>query len=276
MSYESPMDAKSRPHQSLPTPFTKTARSSYSNGIEVLDSSEPVTKVIQELVQATLEVTKGQQQLIKEGRKVEQSAKNLTAMNQVAYIAWKSSYKVYKQTGDRRMVELMDTTLQEFCAEFICEIELGDFLLLENSDLTGFLDIHFDINEANRYEATLTVLFMKPKEFSRVDVEDYCTAFLGALQKNPNFLNPDCGGAHPKIINRMFLSGIQTSHFRARIEKYDTENVKETFAAIKKVLPKYQESISMDMVPAIKSPPHIKTSRRIQHQHQLLPRHLLL
>ena len=98
---------------------------------------------------------------------------------------------------------------------------------------------------------------MRPKEFARVDVEDYCTAFLGALQKNPNFLNPDCGGAHPKIINRMFLSGIQTSHFRARTQKYDTENVKETFAAIKKVLPKYQESISMDMVPAIKSPPHI-------------------
>ena len=53
----------------------------------------------------------------------------------------------------------------------------------------------------------------------------------------------------------MFLAGLQTSHFRDRIKKHDTETVKATLAAIKKVLPKYQESIAMDMVPLVKSSP---------------------
>ena len=53
----------------------------------------------------------------------------------------------------------------------------------------------------------------------------------------------------------MFLAGLQSSHFRDRIKKHDTETVKATLAAIKKVLPKYQESIAMDMVPFVKSSP---------------------
>ena len=53
------------------------------------------------------------------------------------------------------MVELMDSTLQEFCAEFACELELDDILLLDNSDQTDFLDVRFDINEA-----TLTGLYI--------------------------------------------------------------------------------------------------------------------
>ena len=106
---------------------------------------------------------------------------------------------------------------------------------------------------------------MKPKFFSREDVEDYCLAFLGTLKKNPNFTDPDCGGTSPKIINKMFLAGLQTTHFRERIEKHDTETVTATLAAIKKVLPKYQESIAMDMVPLVKSsPPQLAMVKAVQ------------
>ena len=79
--------------------------------------------------------------------------------------------------------------------------------------------------------------------------------FLGTLQKNPNFTDPDCGGTSPKNINKMFLAGLQTTHFRERIERHNTETVVETLAAIDKVLPKYQDSIAMDMVPLVKSIP---------------------
>ena len=187
---------------------------------------------------------------------MEKNAKKLADMNQTAYIAWKAYCKVYKQNkGKDKMVDLMEPSAQEYCAEYICAIELVEFLLLENSELTDILDNYFDINEANYYESTLLTLYMKPKEFSRDDVENYCAGFLGALQKNPNFQDPDCGGASPKLINKMFLAGLQTSHFRERIKKYDTETVKATLSAIKKVLPRYQESFAMDMVPSVKFPP---------------------
>ena len=88
---------------------------------------------------------------------------------------------------------------------------------------------------------------MKQKVFSRTDVEDHCTAFLGALLKNPNFCDPDCGGAAEEFINDLFLAGIQTSHFRERTKKYKTKTVNKTYSAIMKVLPKYQQSLAMDI-----------------------------
>ena len=268
-SYDSPVEGLSRPHQSLPTPNTTKVRSSFvlgssSEGLATNAELEPI-KIFQEFLQASIDATNGQKELVKEERKVEKEFKKLNEMNQKVYIDWKARCKNYRQRkGKDKMVDLMDSDMQEYCAEYICELELDDFLLLENSEITDLLDTFFDINEANYYESTLVTFFMKPKEFSRVDVEDYCTAFLGALQKNPNFLNPDCGGAHPKIINRMFLAGLQTSHFRLRIEKYDTETVKGTLTAIKKVLPRYQESIAMDMVPSVKfcPPQQVMTKAR--------------
>ena len=120
---------------------------------------------------------------------MEKSAKILMALNQPAYIAWKANCKVYKQkNGLKRMVELIDSSIQEFCALFICEQTLAELLLIENSELTSILDQHFDVENASNYETTLSALYMKPKDFCRADIEDYCTTFLGTLLTNPTFV----------------------------------------------------------------------------------------
>ena len=138
----------------------------------------------------------------------------MAATYQKAYIAWKAHCKVYRHNkGEDKVVDLTVINVQEHCAEYVCEIELVDFLLLENSEITDILDKYFDINEANYYETTLLSFYMKPNEFAREDVEDYCAAFLVALQKRV-FLYPNGGGAHPQITNKMFLAGLQTSHSR--------------------------------------------------------------
>ena len=245
MSYDSPIDGLSRPRHSLPTPLTKMARSSFTSGvlIEDLDQKmDPATlQAFQELLQASTDANNGQQLLIKEERSVEKTAEFLLALNQPTYITWRASYKVYKQKkGIRRMVELIDSSLQEFCAVFICELSLEEFLILENSDFTSILDKHFNIQDANNYENTLSALYMEVKEFSRADIENYCTNFLGTLLKNPTFTNPDCGGADEEIINQMFLTGLQTSHFRKRFQKFNTKKVNATYSAITKTLPKHQ------------------------------------
>ena len=36
------------------------------------------------------------------------------------------------------MVDLMYPDAQEYCAKYVCELELDDFLLLGNSELTDF------------------------------------------------------------------------------------------------------------------------------------------
>ena len=78
------------------------------------------------------------------------------AASQKAYIAWKAYFKVYRcSKGKDNMVDLIETKVQEYCAEYICEIELEDFLLLENSEITDILDKYFDIDEADYYETTL-------------------------------------------------------------------------------------------------------------------------
>ena len=92
---------------------------------------------------------------------------------------------------------------------------------------------------------------MKPQDFCRANIEVYCVAFLGALRKNPNFRNPESGAAAAEgIINYMFLLGLQSVYFRERIQKVALKEVNITNAAIKKVLPKYQESNATDIVPA--------------------------
>ena len=111
------------------------------------------------------------------------------------------------------------------------------------------------MDNASNYETTLSALYMKPKDFCRADIEDYCTTFLSTLLKNPTFVKPEDGGADQEIINDMFIAGIQTSHFRERINKFNCKNVNATYAAIKTVLPKYQDSLAMDLVPTTKTPP---------------------
>ena len=170
-SYDSPVEGLSRPHQSLPTPNTTKVRSSFvpgssSEGLAANAELEPM-KIFQEFLQASIDATNGQKELVKEERKVEKKFKKLNEMNQKVYIDWKARCKNYRQRkGKDKMVDLMDSDMQEYCAEYICELELDDFLLLENSEITDLLDKFFDINEANYYESTLVTFFMKPKEFS--------------------------------------------------------------------------------------------------------------
>ena len=184
-SYDSPAEGVSRLYQDLPDPKSTKARSSSVHEARgSSDEPEPM-KMFQTFLQASIDATTSHQQLVKEERKVEKTAKKLSTLNQKSWIAYKAYYKVYKHSkGKDKLVDMMEPDVQEYCAEFICEIELDEFLLLDNSEISDILDKQFDISEANYYETTLLAFYMKTKEFSREDVEDYCLAFLGALQKN--------------------------------------------------------------------------------------------
>ena len=138
-TYDSPAEGLSRQHEDLPPPRTTKTRSSFiPEGGNTGEEPEPM-KIFQEFLQASIDATTSQQQLVKEERKVEKTAKKLAALNQKAWIAWKAYYKVYKQSkGKENMVDMMEPDVQEYCAKFICEIELKEFLLFENSGLIIF------------------------------------------------------------------------------------------------------------------------------------------
>ena len=86
---------------------------------------------------------------------------------------------------------------------------------------------------------------MKESNFNRTLVEIYCSDFLDALEKNPNFTDPDRGGTTMKLINFMFVSGLKSDLFRQNIERHGTEDTSSTFKAITKLLPQFQKSINM-------------------------------
>ena len=76
---------------------------------------------------------------------------------------------------------MMEPEVQEYCAEYICEMELDAFIFLENSEISEILDNKFDDSTANHYKTTLLALYIQPKNFSSEDAEDYCMAFLDPI-----------------------------------------------------------------------------------------------
>ena len=67
------------------------------------------------------------------------TSKNLKAINQAAYITWKSDCRVYKQRdGVRNLVNLIDIAQQEVLVKRI--LALADFLLLDDDELKTTVD----------------------------------------------------------------------------------------------------------------------------------------
>ena len=108
-SYDSPAEGLPRQHENLPPPRTTKTRSSLLPEAERTDEEPDPMKIFQDFLQASIEATKGQQQLVKEERKVEKTAKKLTALNQKAWIASKAYYKIYRKSkGKDNTVEMME------------------------------------------------------------------------------------------------------------------------------------------------------------------------
>ena len=74
----------SRQHEDLPPPGTAKARSSFVREADSTGEEPEPMKIFQEFLQASIDATNSQQQLVEEERKVEKSATKLKALNQKA------------------------------------------------------------------------------------------------------------------------------------------------------------------------------------------------
>ena len=239
----------------LVTPLTASGRSPLPEmeyGEEV-ENNEPDTNtsLIQQLMEATAEAAKGQRELITEQREVEKAAPMLKTITRSEWIKFKALYKAYQfKKGTYSIVRQIDQEHHDFCATFICNISVPEFLYLDNDAISKCFDKHFAVITASGYEEVLQTLYMPISSvFDRSAIDIYSQQFLATLLKNPTFENPSAGGTSKKNINKLFLLGIQPEHFRLQIEKYDTENVIDTFSAIVEKLPIYQISADMGMAP---------------------------
>ena len=249
----------------LVTPLTDSGRSPLPEmeyGEEV-ENNEPDanTSLIQQLMEATAEAAKGQRELITEQREVEKAAPMLKIITRSEWIKFKALYKAYQfKKGTYSIVRQIDQEHHDFCATFICNISVPEFLYLDNDVISKCFDKHFAVITASGYEEVLQTLYMPISSvFDRSAIDIYSQQFLATLLKNPTFENPSAGGTSKKNINKLFLLGIQPEHFRLQIEKYDTENVIDTFRAIVEKLPIYQISADMGMAPITliaRTPPH--------------------
>ena len=111
-------------------------------------------------------------------------------------------------------MDLIDESEQEFCDEIICELICLKFYFSKMIKLWRFWT---NILIFLKHMTTLTGRYVLPQDFWRANIEDYCFAFLEALNKNPNFHIPEYGDAAEAIINDIFLVGLQIIHFCERI-----------------------------------------------------------
>ena len=257
--------AARRPFRKLTTPLTREARSSWfiPSGQGFIEESKesPLEARFQQLLQVSIDTAKVQQTFNVDQREVEKNAPRLTELDRESYIEFKSLNDVYEQKlGSKSVIQRMDPKKIKVCAKYIAFMDIAKFLLLDNSEIFAILDKEFGIDTSTNYLAVLKNLYMKPCEFSRSAIEKYVTSFLLALEDNPTFQNPACGGASEKVISKMFVTGIQPAHFRESLDRYSPETVMASKQAITNELPVYQRAVDLGMVPIgkyVEKTPHI-------------------
>ena len=101
-SYDSPVEGLSRSHPSLPAPNMTKARSSFvpvsSSEVMAANAELEPMKIFLEFLEASINATNGQKELVKDERKVEKEIKKWKAMNQQVYIDYMTRYKNYRQS----------------------------------------------------------------------------------------------------------------------------------------------------------------------------------
>ena len=208
--------------------------------------------LIQQFMQVSTDTAKEQRKLITSQSEVEKSRPTFNKFTRANFIDFINNYNIYVQKdGETRIVKLMGDKVLKVVANLITHTSVEELLLMENSVIIDLLNIRFAVGTASNYLVTLQLLYMKPGiSFSRELVDEYAFTFLATLIDHPTFEDPKQGGTSAKKINLLFLAGLQPEHFRLQIEKFDTENARDTFETIMIVLPKYQESVDIGMVPA--------------------------
>ena len=238
---------------------------------------------LQELLQASTEATTD---AIYTSSDVEKGAHKLDTITRESWIDFKPRYTTYKHSkGRRTMAQLVNPLKINFCAKYIFDIPPSDFLLMNDAVFTNILDSNFDIEKASDHNKVLSALKMKENNFNRTLIEVYCCEFLDALEKNPNFRDPENGGTTEKLINVIFVSGLKSDLFRQNIERHGTEDTAATYKAIKNLLPKFQESINMGFnlqsvqhssnhkTPSAEKPPYAEVKHSVNCQNCGEPGH---
>ena len=134
-------------------------------------------------------------------------------------------------------------------AEYIAEVELNDVVAMSVNKIFEILDIHLCVDIFTNYLSIMAGLATTSKVFSRASIKKTTTSFIQKLTENPNFRNPEAGGADEEIINKTFFDGIQTEHFSETLQRYNSKTVKSAYRAIKLEIPVYQHALDSGMVP---------------------------
>ena len=169
MSYDSPLQVHfgmARSHKSLPTPLTRPVRTSYLQGVDEEDTADvPTLDTIHDWQVTNIVATKVQQQINRDATEVEKSKKFLKELNQPAFIAWLSGFRVCKQRKGYQNL-IFGKFLQSVVANSPWQI----FYFLRIISLS-YLEAKFDLSDAHSYSKCLEALFVNPKAFLRADVQ---------------------------------------------------------------------------------------------------------
>ena len=225
------------------------------------------TQLFQELL---LSSQKAHEQLAKKSRAstdLEKGRPKTTEITAALWIVHRVRFKAYKdEDGVESLYQSFDIDLREYIAEDLLNITLDEMKDLTDEELSEQLNNYYRLEKGSGYLTVLSNLSMvKTTKFSRDAIEKYASVFMRTIKRNPNFSDPKKGGAHPEVINEIFISGIQPPDFVLAMERHRTKTAKDTQQALASAIPLFEEMVNQGGYnPVVKPAPKIANTMLFQ------------
>ena len=173
----------------------------------------------------------------------EKSRPKLENGNQSNWKKFKAEHKVYREelNGNQPMVKLISSKARN---GLLIPLKMNtlSFLKLTDEQITIILDKHFKLNQISNYKEILSSCHMVQSTNDNINIDKiqlYTEDFIDKLSINPHFQRDKLKGAPPKIINEIFIDGLQPPVFRAVVRDLGTTKINSTIRILPDI---YSES----------------------------------
>ena len=145
---------------------------------------------------------------------------------------FRAAHKIYReeQNGTQPMVKLISARARQGLIVHL-EMNTQTFLKLTDEQITSELDNYFKLNHISNYKDILNKIHMIVTTNDSIDIDKiqlYVEDFINILHHNPHFQKDKLRGAPPKLINEIFIEGLQPPVFRGIVRDLGTTKIMST------------------------------------------------
>lgn len=171
--------------------------------------------------------------------KVEQEAPKLNQATADQYKVFLPLFLQYKEEdhGTQSMIELISVKARKGLSVLL-DITIAELQQLSDAECKSKLNEYFEVEDNSNYQNIIQSKYMKVVAndmISKENLQVYVGEFVTLLIDNPSFLDNTNGGASPKIMNELFINGMQPPLVRVMVHKLGTSNYTSTVKQLKSI-----------------------------------------